>query len=24
VRERDPAVQIDVVRFNPHQTALSV
>ena len=24
VRERDPAVQIDVVRFNPDQTALSV
>ncbi len=24
VRERDPAVQIDVVRFNPHQTALTV
>lgn len=24
VRERDPAVQIDVVRFNPDQTALTV
>jgi hypothetical protein len=24
VRERDPAVQIDVVRFNPYQTALTV